>query len=266
VRNKFLLSFFLLSIFFSGNAQTDTTLSTGNTVNTVDLEQLKEDQMTMTEKVPKSFLGRNPYKGFVAPTVLLGLGVVFINNPVYDRKDFKTDLHNVFHNFNGTRVDDYLIYSPYVVLVGLNLAKIPCKNDFINTSLIIVKAEIVNLALTFALKNITRSERPNGQDKLSWPSGHTSQAFLAAAIVNREFKYKSPWIGVGAYGLASTVGVFRMLNNKHWLSDVVAGAGIGILSANVTYLTHKWRWGRPGSCFMPTLINGKPGAVFAYRF
>lgn len=266
MRNRFLLSVFLLSIFFSGNAQTDTTLSTGETVNTVNLEQLKEEQLTVTEKVPKSFLGRNPVKGFIAPVIMVGVGAALINNPLYDRKDFKVDLHNTFHNFNGTRVDDYLIYSPYVVLVGLNLAKIPCKNDFINTSMIIIKSEIVNLALTFALKNITKIERPNGQDNKSWPSGHTSEAFLAATIVNREFRHKSPWIGVGAYGLAGTVGLFRMLNNKHWLSDVVAGAGIGIFSANITYLTHKWRWGRPGSCFLPTMIDGKPGAVFTYRF
>lgn len=91
MRNRFLLSVFLLSIFFSGNAQTDTTLSTGETVNTVNLEQLKEEQLTVTEKVPKSFLGRNPVKGFIAPVIMVGVGAALINNPLYDRKDFKVD-------------------------------------------------------------------------------------------------------------------------------------------------------------------------------
>lgn len=265
MENRFLLSLAFVIFIGSSYAQNDTIIN-GNTYNKVNLQELKEDQLTATDKVPEKWIQKNPYKGLIAPTILIGVGAGMINNPIYDRKDFKTDLDNLFSGFNGTHIDDYLIYTPYVGLVALNLAKIPCENDFINTSMIILKSEIINLALTFALKNLTGIERPNGQDNLSWPSGHTSEAFLAATIVNREFRYKSKWIGVGAYTVAGTVGLFRMLNNKHWVSDVLAGAGIGILSANITYMTHQWKWGRPGSCFAPTIIDGKPGAYFAFRF
>jgi hypothetical protein len=64
---------------------------------------------------------------------------------------------------------------------------------------------------------------------------------------------------VGAYTIATSVGALRMLNNKHWQSDVFAGAGIGILSAHAAYLSHRNRWGRkPTIAFSPTLLFGTP--------
>nr|WP_231403250.1 phosphatase PAP2 family protein [Hymenobacter guriensis] len=106
------------------------------------------------------------------------------------------------------------------------------------------------LASVFAVKNLTRETRPDGSDNLSFPSGHTAQAFLAASIVHTEFRDKSQWYGIGAYTIATSVAALRMINNKHWQSDVVAGAGFGILSAHLGYLTHRNRWGRK-----PTLVG-----------
>ena len=100
------------------------------------------------------------------------------------------------------------------------------------------------LASTFAVKYLAHETRPNGADNLSFPSGHTAQAFLAASIVHTEFRDKSQWYGVGAYTIATSVAALRMINDKHWQSDVVAGAGFGILSAHLAYLSHRNRWGR----------------------
>lgn len=80
---------------------------------------------------------------------------------------------------------------------------------------------------------------------MSFPSGHTADAFVAAAILHQEFKKISPWIGISGYAVAATVGVCRMLNNKHWQSDVLTGAGIGILSVHLAYLTHLNRFHLP---------------------
>ena len=96
----------------------------------------------------------------------------------------------------------------------------------------------------FSLKHTTRVLRPDGSTRNSFPSGHTAHAFLAASIVHTEFRHKSPWYGIGAYSVASSVAALRMLNNRHWQSDVFAGAGIGILSAHLGYLSHRYRWGR----------------------
>lgn len=248
-----------------GYAQTDSTeFSMDTTFNKVDVQKLESASQKRENNSDKSWLRRNPAKAFVAPVVLVGMGAALIQNPIYDRFDFRNDLRSTFPRFKRTKVDDFLIYTPYVGLVTLNLLKINCQNDFINTSLIILKSEIINLALMYSLKVITNIDRPNGE-RLAWPSGHTSEAFLAATIVNREFRYRSPWYGIAAYSVAGTVGLFRMLNNKHWLSDVVAGAGIGIFSANLTYITHKWRWGKPGTCFFPTYNSGNLGFVMVYH-
>lgn len=85
------------------------------------------------------------------------------------------------------------------------------------------------------LKRTTHVERPDGSNKHSFPSGHTATAFMTATMFNKEYGHKSPWVGVGAYGMATATGLMRMANNKHWLSDVLTGAGIGILSTEIGY-------------------------------
>jgi membrane-associated phospholipid phosphatase len=237
-----------------------------NDTNRVPLQKRQTLGMGKYDYGGRVWYKRNPYKALIAPAALIGLGAIMLNNPVYDKRDFHTDLFNLFPNFRGTTIDNFLIFSPYVELVALNLVQIKCENDFLNTSLLIVKSEIIDLALTYGLKYITHEQRPNNHDDLSFPSGHTSQAFVAAALINREYRYKHKWVGISAYGLATSVAIFRMLNNKHWISDVLAGAGIGILSANLAYITHKWKWGRPGTCLVPTMQFGKPGVFFAHRF
>lgn len=161
---------------------------------------------------------------------------------------------------------DYLVLSPYVEFGALLLFNVKCKNDVINTVLLIAKAEVIELAIVLPLKYFTKVERPDGSDNYSFPSSHTAEAFLAATIVYREFRYKSPWYGIGAYTLATTVGAYRMINNKHWESDVLVGAGIGILSVNLIYATHIHRWGRKEICIFPTFNHNSKGFALSMRF
>lgn len=67
---------------------------------------------------------------------------------------------------------------------------------------------------------------------------HTATAFVAAEFMNQEYKDVSPWYGISAYTMAATAGTLRMLNNIHWLSDVVMGAGVGIHSTKLAYLAY----------------------------
>jgi len=69
-------------------------------------------------------------------------------------------------------------------------------------------------------------------DVLSFPSGHTIAAFSAATVFAMEYKDK-PWVPVFAYGAASLIGLSRISENKHWISDVFAGAAIGYLSGRL---------------------------------
>lgn len=141
-------------------------------------------------------------------------------------------------------MDDYLQFVPYAALGGLLAAGVETRDDRLNLALIIAKSEAIMLGSVFLVKTTAGILRPDSSARNSFPSGHTAQAFLAASILHTELRDKSPWYGVGAYALATSVGVFRIINNKHWQSDVVAGVGSGILSAQLAYLSHRHRWGR----------------------
>jgi membrane-associated phospholipid phosphatase len=86
------------------------------------------------------------------------------------------------------------------------------------------QAVLVNGIYTFALKNAVGRQRPHQGDRLSFPSGHTSNAFAVATVWARHYGVKG---AVPAYTLAGLVGVSRMASGKHHLSDVVAGATLG---------------------------------------
>ncbi|WP_375419324.1 phosphatase PAP2 family protein [uncultured Hymenobacter sp.] len=180
----------------------------------------------------------------LVPAVLIGYGISTINgHGFYSSYEARHDLRRAFPNFH-TRADDFLVFAPYLELGAVLLAGVEARDDRLNLGLVILKGEAFMLATAFTTKYIVRNERPDGSDDLSFPSGHTAQAFLAASIVHTEFRDKSQWYGIGAYALATGVGALRMLNDKHWQADVVAGAGFGILSAHLAYLSHRHRWGR----------------------
>jgi membrane-associated phospholipid phosphatase len=87
-------------------------------------------------------------------------------------------------------------------------------------------AFLINAGYTTLLKEVIHRERPNGEDNLAFPSGHASNAFTLAAVAERHYGWKA---GVPAYTLASLVAVSRLRRNKHYLSDVLAGATLGYI-------------------------------------
>ena len=88
-------------------------------------------------------------------------------------------------------------------------------------------AAVVNFTYNEILKVAVGRERPNGEDNKSFPSGHTSNAFALATVAQRHYGWK---IGAPAYGLACLMGISRIHQDKHWLSDVFAGATLGYIS------------------------------------
>lgn len=87
-------------------------------------------------------------------------------------------------------------------------------------------AATVNFTYTALLKAAVGRERPNGENNQSFPSGHTSNAFALATVAERHYGWK---LGVPAYLLAGVMGASRLNEDKHWLSDVVAGATLGYI-------------------------------------
>jgi membrane-associated phospholipid phosphatase len=90
----------------------------------------------------------------------------------------------------------------------------------------IAQATLVEAIYSTAIKYASQRQRPDGSNHLSFPSGHTSNAFAWATVGARHYGAK---VGIPAYIVAALIGVGRMEKNVHYLSDVVAGATLGCL-------------------------------------
>ena len=86
-----------------------------------------------------------------------------------------------------------------------------------------------------AMKAMIREERPDHSDNKSFPSGHAAMAFAAARSIDKEFRKESIWIPIAGYAAATAVGVQRVARDRHHWYDVVAGAGVGIGAAELTW-------------------------------
>lgn len=177
---------------------------------------------------------------FIIPTVFISYGLVslIVKNPIKDLDLTTKGELQEDHPLFAAHVDDYMQFAPAVAVYGLHLAGIKGKNSLMDATGIYLLSEVIMGASVSSLKSLTHRERPNHSGFNSFPSGHTANAFAAAEFLNQEYKDVSPWYGYAGYTVATATGVLRMYNNKHWLSDVVAGAGFGILSTKVAYLVY----------------------------
>jgi membrane-associated phospholipid phosphatase len=143
-------------------------------------------------------------------------------------------------NFSSFRshTDDYLQYAPIVGVLTLNALGVKGEHNLSTQMSLLAKSELLMMAIVFPLKKITAVPRPDTGTPNSFPSGHTAQAFVAATFMHKEYGKQNPLYSVLAYGTATSVGVLRMMNNRHWSTDVLVGAGIGILFTNLIYLFH----------------------------
>lgn len=140
-----------------------------------------------------------------------------------------------------TRVDDYLRYAPAASVYLLNAVGIKGKHKILDRTIILAMSSILSAQIVTALKHATHQLRPDNSTYNSFPSGHTTTAFVGAEMMNQEFGWRSPWYSVAGYTMATGTAFLRIMNNRHWLSDVVAGAGIGMLSTKISYwLYSKW--------------------------
>lgn len=137
-------------------------------------------------------------------------------------------------------IGDYTQFAPIVLAYGLKLAGNRGEHKVLKSTSMLLQSEALMIAMVRPLKYFTDRTRPDGGGH-SFPSGHTAQAFLAASFLHKEFGHKSVWYSVAGYTMATAVGTCRMVSNRHWASDVLVGAGIGILSTNLVYLGHKHR-------------------------
>lgn len=204
-------------------------------------------------------------KQSIAPVSLIGFGMYMkLNKTGFNDLSVKENVVSTYPNLHTT-VDDYLRFASMPFIYGLDLVGIKAKTDIKNRTAILIKAEVIMIASVGLLKKGTNVIRPDGSENTSFPSGHVAQAFLGAAMIQKEYGYKSVWYPVAAYTVAASVGVLRVLNNRHYASDVLVGAGIGMLSVHIAYWTHQYKWNK-NVTVVPTYSNRAAGVYFAMTF
>lgn len=226
-------------------------------------------------------LPSDPFKvkprSFIMPAGLIAVGTYSLFSE--DCKDFNSfardnmwDKRDRSGEHRGFVPDDYTMFLPFVAYYGLNLAGVKSQHKMVDGTLLYVMSTAITNTIVFTTKNRSAVERPDQSDLLSFPSGHTAQAFVSAEFFRQEYKHLSPLYGVAGYAAAVTTGALRMRHNKHWLNDVVAGAGVGILSTRFSY----WLYPKMKKLVMPnakndmmvapSYNNGAVGLSFMYSF
>ena len=185
--------------------------------------------------------GVKPYK-FMDDLTFVGIPVFLAGWAIKgDKASFRQDYNNkhantrLLTNFK-TGIDDYTQFFGPALTVGLKLGGYEGRSDWgrlLGSSLMsyAIMAGFVN-----GIKYTAKEMRPDGSTANSWPSGHTATSFVGATVLHKEYGLtRSPWFSVAGYGVATATGVMRILNNRHWISDVLSGAGIGIMSTELGY-------------------------------
>jgi len=173
---------------------------------------------------------------FIAPVSLGAAGLITQGRM---SRHFQQEVRAHYPDFSS-KADEFLIYAPGVFSLGLGAAGVKGKNKFKDQIILAILSSVISQGVTQGLKKIIGYPRPDGSGFDAFPSGHTTMAFTSATLLHEEYGHRSVWYSVGGYSVASASGALRVLNNKHWLSDVLMGAGVGIGATKGTYLIYPW--------------------------
>ena len=178
------------------------------------------------------------YKSVIIPSVLIGYGIIGIDNDALKLFNHEIQEELNEHIDNKVKIDDISQFVPSLSAYALNALGIKGKNNFKDRTIILGTASLIMGSTVTGMKKLTSIERPDGSNKFSFPSGSTAIAFMGAEFLYQEYKDVSIWYGISGYLVATGTGFLRMYNNRHWFTDVVTGAGIGILSTKIAYWIH----------------------------
>ena len=264
VFEKPVLVLFIILWFTPLKAQYTDTLSTTNR---------RDNSYRSYRRELPSQKGNFTYKSYVVPAFMIVYGITTLKSDALQdineglQEEIWSDIpHKIL------RIDDFLQFAPAAAVYGLNLSGIHGKNNLRDRSLVYLLSNVMLNTSVGVLKRVTKQERPDGSSNQSFPSGHTAEAFASAEFLRQEYKDVSPWYGIAGYATATATGLLRIYNNRHWLSDVIEGAGIGIVSARLAYWMYPaisrtfFKKGNAHTMVMPYYQNGGGGLSMAHNF
>ncbi|MFT5822709.1 MAG: membrane-associated phospholipid phosphatase [Crocinitomix sp.] len=221
MKNKLLI---ILLIFLAtpGTSQIDTTISV------VKIDPIRIGLPVEPIQKPKSFFSRA-----WAP---IGLSLISMDLMRDSSKyGLQTLVRSIVKDDFRTHVDDWIHYAPIVTMYAADLFNVPAKNTVWNQTKFLIISEGITAGIVWSLKLGLGVQRPDNGAFTAYPSGHTSQAFVQSQVLYNEFRETAPLLAASGFLFSTTTGVIRILNNKHWVPDVLLGAGIGMLVTNAVY-------------------------------
>lgn len=165
-------------------------------------------------------------KQLIIPATLITSGLAIRNLSI--NKTWQVDFRKILGNDFHTKADNYLQFEAIAQIYGGRYFGFKAKNDALHQTINIIVANTIMGGLVQTMKHTFKEERPDGSDEFSFPSGHTATAFTNASLLFYEYKDSNIWYASSGFLFATTTGFLRIANNKHYTSDVLTGAGIGL--------------------------------------
>jgi hypothetical protein len=180
-------------------------------------------------------------QSMIIPISFTAYGFVALNNNKLHEIDnhIKDEVWNE-HPHQPAHFDNFLQYMPGFSVYVLNGLGIPGKNNLLDATRQYLLSSFAMMLVVQSIKRITSLSRPDGFGKNTFPSGHTSTAFVAAEFLNQEYGQRSFLYSVAGYTMATVVGYMRIYDNRHWFKDIVSGAGIGMGITKLVYYEYPW--------------------------
>ncbi len=182
----------------------------------------------------------------ILPAALITAGTIGVYFHPFRHIDYTVSngMNDLRGKENYLKIDDYIQYLPAVCYLTMGWLPNTGKHSFRERAAVELTAYLVMTAIVKTSKHFINEKRPRSSAMNSFPSGHTSNAFTGAELIRLEY---GGAYGIGAYAVATGIAFMRLYNNRHWLNDIIGGAGVGILAARIGYwmlpLYRKWfKW------------------------
>jgi hypothetical protein len=225
--SKILVLYFAITstIFFDNIACAQLNLSVTKSALDTSITRNKEDQnqyfKTGSLIVPGTFMLYVALKPAVS-------GIQYLDNNIMASVEKK------YPNFH-TNAADYIMWTPSASIYALDVFKVKTQHNFREHIILDAGSMIITGGIGYVMREIARQIKAYNTKGTEFPSGHTANAFRGAEIVHQELKKSHPVWSYSAYVIAASVGLLRIYDKDHLLTEVLAGAALGILSTKLTY-------------------------------
>ena len=172
----------------------------------------------------------------IAPGILLLYGGLkpFINAIPKLDSEIKNNIYQNYPNFH-TSAENYLMWAPSASVYVLDAFKVKTSHNFHEHLILDAGSILITGGLGYGMRIISEHIKAYKSPDTKFPSGHTANAFRGAEILHQELKGTNKLLSYSGYLVATGVGLLRMYNKEHLLTEVVTGAGLGIISTKLTY-------------------------------